>query len=400
MEGVKLYRALENLRTSKVGVAPGTQNNISGSIYTTKFLTEEDGVANGVAHSAMQGGGVSEKINRATNLFSETDIEALRANPDLSYDDTYIITKDGMMNFIDNTPDSNLGALIRESRMIDRNMGKKPMMTFGYGAGKETIVNGVKAAVGVWLKADPAATKKIVDGSGMTIEEITAHVGISAWESVKDNFKEIKIVNDTMRQLVEAAKASDLINSLIIPTYADHNVVLGQKETVANPDAYGGNPPRVAYSDKKGGTTKVLARERSTDSFGLLTTDGKLKAAAQAGVLGIHAMDAINLMMTWKNMGKKARVRNAQAYVNAFQVFDGVLMPPKHAREWAKQLNDDFYKVNTEYSMVDIFAQKLIKAEVHIPAKTLVAIAKIKANRARNAKRMRAKDIRQFFWDL
>ena len=400
MEGVKLHRAMKAYeQRGRLGVAPGTTTGVSGKIYTTKFLTESDGVANGVAHSALQGGSQVEEINRAVNIFSTADLKALENDPDLSYDDTYIITADGMLDRLMGIPDSNLGDLLKESRMINRSMGKKPMMVFGYGAGKDTIRDGVKEVVSDWFKSNPEAAKKVLDGSDLTLKEIQQHIADSAWLSVSEEFESIKIVNDVMRELVNAAWAAGLKDSLVLGTAADHNVILGLKETVENPDAYGGNPPRVAYSDKKGGTTKVLARERSTDSFGF-TAKGKLKAAAQAGVLGIHAMDAINLMMTWKNMGKKARKKNAEAYVNAFQIFDGVMMPPKHARAWAKQLNHDFYKVNTEYSMVDQFYKKLRKAKVSIPAKTLAKLAKIKRNRALNASNMEAKNIRQFFWDL
>ena len=400
MEGVKLYRAMKaHEQRGRLGVAPGTTTGVSGKIYTTKFLSESDGVANGVAHSALQGGSQVDKINRAVNLFSAADLKALENDPDLSYDDTYIITANGMLDRLMGIPDSNLGDLLKESGMINRSMGKKPMMVFGYGAGKETIRDGVKEVVSDWFKSNPQAAKKVLDGSDLTLKEIQQHIADSAWLSVDEEFKSVKIVNDVMRELVEAAANSNLMDSLVLGTAADHNVVLGLKETVANPDAYGGNPPRVAYSDKKGGTTKVLARERFTDSFGY-TDMGKLKAAAQAGVLGIHAMDAINLMMTWENMGVKARKKNAEAYVNAFQIFDGVMMPPKHARAWAKQLNHDFYKVNTEYSITDDLYQKLRKANVSIPAKTLTKLAKIRSDRALNAKKMRAENIRQFFWDL
>ena len=326
LEAVKLHRALQALNTSGLGVRPGTQSNITGSVYTTKFLTEVDGVANGVGHSAMQGGSQVGKINRATNIYTVDDLRRL-ANGEI-FEDTYEITATAMTAMLENHPDGNLGRLILNSGIVDRQMGKKPMMTFGYGAGKDTIKAGVETAVDEWFRHDPEALKKITDNSDATLEEIQELIGSTAWESVSLEFASIKIVNDTMRDLVNAAAKSSILPDLIIPTHGGHNVVLGMKETEIDTEAYDGKRPRVEYKDgsPKGISVEARARKRTTDAYGY-GDGGKLKAASQAGVLGIHALDAINLMKTWKEMSQRARKKNARGFANAFQVFDGILMP-------------------------------------------------------------------------
>ena len=431
MEAVKLHRAI---KANEAGRRDPRVSGGSVGNYYSKFLSEIDGTANGVAHSAFQGGNLDARINTATGLYGDTDLNNIRKldalkvkainNPESftltdqtnmdvlqeSLQDTYVITAQGMLDAVSGGMDidATLGDIIYKSGIINRSLGKKPMMVFGYGASDKTINKGVREAAEEWLKSsDAAATIEALHVAGINSGKFIEALGEAAVVSVSDNFDSIKLVNETMAELVNEAAHSGLVENLEIPTQARHNAILGKRETREAKYGDKERPPSITYAkgtaaDKAGGEFVTLnPQETFVDPYGKVGT--KFKAAKQAGVLGIHAMDAINLMKLWDNMTRKVAKKGSftrEPYANGFQVFDGIMMPPKHAREWAKNANDTFYELNAQYGLVETFAQHLEDQGVIFSADLKIKIAKVRNQRKKFLQQMKKDNFNQFLFDV
>jgi hypothetical protein len=69
---------------------------------------------------------------------------------------------------------------------------------------------------------------------------------------------------------------------------------------------------------------------------------GSIKAATQAAVLMTHSLDGINVARSLGAFSKK------KDHMSIAQIFDGFLVSPKQAREFAAQLNKDFLDIHLD----------------------------------------------------
>ena len=98
-------------------------------------------------------------------------------------------------------------------------------------------------------------------------------------------------------------------------------------------------------------------------------------------------------------MADKHKHKNTAGRLQAAQIFDGVMMPPKYAAEWSQQLNNDFYEINRNYSIVEAFESMMIKAKVPMGKKLRAQIAQIKAQRKAFFAKLKKENVHQFLWD-
>ena len=88
--------------------------------------------------------------------------------------------------------------------------------------------------------------------------------------------------------------------------------------------------------------------------------------------------------------------------LEAAHVFDGVMMSPLDAQEYAKQLNDDFYNINKQYSVLNNFVYELERAgfswkrNPKIVMEVKAAIAQINSDRLRFFARLKKEHVKQF----
>ena len=360
--------------------------------YTSDFITEVDGVANGVAHNILQAGG-NERIQNATNLFSPEMIREMSKGVWKKGDDVYKMTAGKMiemlkgsngkpetteidnwilMNFKDDT----------NQNLIDRGMGKKPMMIFGYGAGDATI----KRTVGIYvdeLMSNPnnrvVHDKLIGEDSDVTVQQVRDRLGDIAVEAVGTEFTAVKKLNEVMASMAKIA-ANAGINP-IITTAEGHRINLGLFESKQDLE-FG----TAGYVDVGGGVQTAIKR-------GQINPQAGNKAATQAGVLGTHANDGINIGMTMNHFADTQRGNVAA------QVFDGVMMPPKYAAEYSDQLNRDFYVLNKQFTAVTSLANNLKARGLRLPRDLLNKIRIIEKTKDRLFDRLKQEHVKQFFWN-
>jgi len=287
--------------------------------------------------------------------------------------------------------------------LINRSFGKTPMMIFGYGAGPSTI----KREVGAWVDNILSDASKgdllgALEATGYSIDDVKTVLGWGVTEGVKTDFGVIKNLNSVMQGLAEAA-----INSGVAPTYTTregHIINFGQWVNEVDTSVKG-IPVRYRKDAKNQGiNVKAYARKKSVepffvteytdDSTGKTTTKIGMKAIKQAGVLTTQAQDGINIGMTMQALDKMYPSGGSKAA----QIFDAVMVTPKRARMVSRQLNEDFYKLNREWSMVEEFMRELQLKGANIPVKLSNKVADILSARRGLFNNLKASGVNQFPW--
>jgi hypothetical protein len=399
VEGARLLRAI----------------NAGDSQYRSKFYTEIDGIANGVAHNALQSGANGPKGGRilsATGLFTPKALKAM-ADGTFKPEDVYEITVDAALNALkgaSSRPErkAKIDAILQVltdpngNSLIDRNFGKKPMMIFGYGAGKETI----QLEVDAWVDNILSDTTKgdlagALEATGYTVDDVKVVLGWGVNEGVKNDFDVVKKLNEVMQGLAEAA-----INSGVAPTYTTregHIINFGQWFNEVDTSVEG-IPVKYKKGVDKGIRVDAYARKKGIEPFsvtnpvnkktGEVTRKVGQKAISQAGVLTTQAQDGINIGMTMQALDKLYPSGGARAA----QIFDAVMATPKRGGMVAKQLNNDFYKLNKEWSMVEEFMRELVAKGTNVPVKLQDKVADILSARRDLFRNLQAAGVNQFPW--
>ena len=400
VEGVRLLKAIEAGDTK----------------YSSKFYTEIDGIANGVAHNALQSGANGPKGARilgATGLFTDAALNE-QMNGTFTPEDVYEITVESTLKALENASSrperkAKIDAILGVFRdadgnsLINRSFGKTPMMIFGYGAGPSTI----KREVGAWVDNILSDASKgdllgALEATGYSIDDVKTVLGWGVTEGVKTDFGVIKNLNSVMQGLAEAA-----INSGVAPTYTTregHIINFGQWVNEVDTSVKG-IPVRYRKDAKNQGiNVKAYARKKSVepffvteytdDSTGKTTTKIGMKAIKQAGVLTTQAQDGINIGMTMQALDKMYPSGGSKAA----QIFDAVMVTPKRARMVSRQLNEDFYKLNREWSMVEEFMRELQLKGANIPVKLSNKVADILSARRGLFNNLKASGVNQFPW--
>ncbi len=399
VEGVRLFKAI----------------NSGKPTYTSKFYTEIDGIANGVAHNALQSGANGPKGQRilsATGLFTKKALQDMKDGT-FKPEDVYEITVDSALNALEQASsrperkakiDAILGVFKDRdgNSLINRSFGKKPMMIFGYGAGASTINREVAAWVDSIL-ADKSQGNilEALEATGYSVDDVKTVLGWGVNEGVKTDFGVVKNLNEVMQGLAKAA-----IDAEVAPTYTTregHIINFGQWLNEVD-TSQEGIPVRYKKGVEPGINVKAYARKKSIEPFHVTEHTAKdtgekyfktgVKAVKQAGVLTTQAQDGINIGMTMQALAKKYPSGGSRAA----QIFDAVMVTPKRGSMASRQLNNDFYKLNKEWSMVKEFMQELEAKGVTIPNKLRGRVEEILSAKRGLFRQLEAAGVNQFPW--
>lgn len=404
----------------------------NNSTYRSGFYTEIDGVANGVAHGVLQSGG-DKKVQNAVNIFSGEALAQMSKgewNKATDGSDVYAMTSESVLAKLKDPSSANEDVarwILKNfvdsngNTLIGRKFGKKPMMIFSYGAGPATIKKTIAGYVNTLLAANPDIATQL--SSVKFKEQVVNLIADTTNEAVENEFASVKEFTSTMSAIATFAAAAGL--PPIITTYGGHEIRLGDISRQASPEFGSDRVNKIEQAIKDTYKTKDLAKRKKliamkskleggyvqvgdtyaavqrninnpTSSYKDSNDNIHYRAATQAGVLGTHANDAINLAMTFGKM-------DGESHGNvAAQVFDGVFVPPGLARKYAKQLNDDFYKLNREFGAAERFFNEIkdrLPPNTRYPRDLEKALNRIVAKRKVLFKHLQAKQIKQFFWN-
>jgi len=373
------------------------------SVYTSGFLTEIDGLTNGMAWSAWQSGDI--KLAGATNLFSAKDYMVWEKR-ETKFDDAYEMLNDelkenltwlwsdagkvkGFKGMIsdgktigfkgvvvhqtteafktilkgadsDNFRDA-MSLIGKQGGILGRTFAKKPVMIFGYGAGPARILESVQSFVTDLFISKPELRDALLE-RGIDIEkDFVLPLGVAMAEAVRMKFSVVKALGNALSTAASLAKDQDFV--LSIPTLAGYRINLGSKEIKIDPES----EKKYSYAtgqhkvDKETGEMKPIKRtgyshlfQKEFNWWAAGADLDSIKAASQITVMLNHANDSININRATTNMHNKLIAnRGADAVGNTtFQVFDGLFVTPKQAGKYANELNDVFRQINVDSSHV------------------------------------------------
>jgi hypothetical protein len=373
--------------------------------YSSGFLTEVDGLTNGMAHSAWQSGDV--KLAGATNLFSDKQYMVWKEG-DKKFDDAYELLDDelkgdlrwlwsdegmakGLAGMVSDGKKKGFKGIVthqtsfafkgilegansksfrdamsligKQGGILGRSFAKKPVMIFGYGAGPARILESVETFMRDLWAEKPHLRDTLLE-SGIDIEnDFILPLGVAMAEAVGQKFGVVKQLGNALSTAASIAYDQDF--TLSIPTTAGYRINLGKRETMIDPES------RTKFSfatgrhtvDKKTAEQKAVKKQSSSYMmmkdfhYWAAGNDlGSIKAASQITVMLNHANDSININRAISNMDKRILARGrgkmGMAGNTALQVFDGLFVTPLQAGEYTKEMNDVFRQLNVDSSHV------------------------------------------------
>jgi hypothetical protein len=364
-EALELQQAIDSGKTS----------------YSTGFLTEIDGLTNGMAWSAWQSGDTT--VANASRLFSQDMFERWRDGEKLQ--DVYEMVDENIRNslgglwgnkkgppslksFVQDVTNSKFKTILKEAEerkfkqamhiiqqhggVLGRKFTKNPVMIFGYGAGAARIAQAVENYLAELYVNTPAIVDSFA-AAGIDIEkDLSKPLGVYMAEAVSGSFDVVSKLSATLS--LAASLANEQGFHLNIPTMSGFRIPLGKSQYELDKDS------RRTFShataeykiDKKTGERIPIKSKGNTYNFVKLfnrtaegDTEGALKAASQITVLLNHANDSQNINGAITQMSDKLEVAGRRN--TALQVFDGLFVTPKEAGTYANELNDVFRSINT-----------------------------------------------------
>jgi len=358
-EGMRLHIAELDFKN------PNTANNPQ---FTSKFLTEIDGTANGLAINSMMNG--DESVAKLTGLLAVDPSDDFTAA-----DDVYTITSNMFKAQFENYSGEALaktfghawGELLPMYGNI-RNLSKSSLMIFGYGAGEATIKQGFKEHLFDFFEGNAAARDKIHQITG-NINQFIDLSGDMMVNSVETNFPQMRLLAKTLSSITGYAASLGIAPNTLTDDY--DFVEFGLSQRIRNDDAtFSGSYQNVSDVSKKkrGRRIEMTTFDRVNDPQGLVDKFGNrvtfdsrlhkiadLKAAKQAPVLVTQSMDALTMMRAIAKLKKKFGSQMAVG-----QIYDGILMPPMHAQAFSDALHQELYNIGKNYSSVNSLKEAII----------------------------------------
>ena len=366
-EGVKLQQAIVNKRPT----------------YSSGFLTEIDGLTNGMAWSAMQSG--DYKVAGAANMFSKEMFENWKDGEKLQ--DVYEMVDENVRNNLDGlwgdkrgpetlkefatkVVDGKFKQALKEAdnekfkqamRIVEehggvlgRKFAKRPVMIFGYGAGGARIAQSVMNFLEDLYVQKPAIVDSFA-AVGIDIEKDFAKpLSIYMTHAVSGSFDTVAKLSNTLS--LAASLANEQGFTFTLPTNAGFVINLGKAKYKVDKDSRRTFTHATGQHRINKETGEMIPIRKRGDTYNFVKlfnrraegdTEGSLKAASQITVLLNHANDSININRAISNMHEKLNVAGTK-HNTALQVFDGLFATPKEAGLYTNELNDVFKMINEE----------------------------------------------------
>ena len=250
-----------------------------------------------------------------------------------------------------------------------RKFTKKPVMIFAYGAGDARHIEEVRSFVDAIMRENGAGFQQQLTDAGIDVDrDFIEPLGVMMSEAVNTNFGQIKEFANAL-----SAMGAESVNQgfeLFIPTMDGTLIPIGDTEHWLSREP--GDLRKQQWTLPDGNTISHLQvehmRKKWDPSAGREIEDknnlGKMimiyKAATQMAVMMTHANDNIN-MQTAIGEEHEAKLAARRADPNdkmegpelpygntALHIFDGLLVTPKEAEQYANRLNNVFERMNTD----------------------------------------------------
>ena len=231
-EGARLWQ--------KYRVKDTRGNDTIGGKILSRFFTEVDGVANGTAHNAMQSGLYEAASATNLNPFIAFNSELFDKMKGRHGEDVYAISGASLIALVDQESRKGrpyLKELFQTIGLYDtskdskilRDFMKKPMMIFGYGAGKITIIKAAKEGLGELINDAGIEAKVIssikghVSEGNINLDNKTEmnwffdEVGSFANQAVSQNFGAIKTMTSLLSAIATAAVEQGITPTIRMP---------------------------------------------------------------------------------------------------------------------------------------------------------------------------------------
>lgn len=344
------------------------------SLYRTGFITEIDGLANGLAINSMQAGDL-----RVAGLTGMIPIEG--GEYSLENDDVYTITTSMFKQQINSYAGKNLSSKFgkiwevafedmfnENDRDNYREPSKTALMIFGYGAGDDTINGSFVEFLSEKIEGNVELKAMINSYGAGAMTKFLELSGKMMVKSVQTNFPEMQELAKVLSSISGYAASIGIEPHVISADYDWVEFGLSQR---VKDNRFSGSyeaGKRIDGKARKGrpGSIDVQTMRRFLDSQGVEVkgSDGQtlrvkfdaavhkianLKAAKQAPVLITQSIDAIVMMRAIANLKKNSKAKGG---FFAAQIYDGILMTPKDAREFSEALHKEIMYVSKHYSSI------------------------------------------------
>lgn len=362
--------------------------NSANKIYKTGFITEIDGLANGLAINSMQAGDL-----RVAGLTGMIPIEGEEYS--LENNDVYTITSEMFKQQIQEYAGKNINSKFKETwdqvfeEMFEgrdsRNLSKTALMIFGYGAGDATIREGFSEYLSETLEGSKIFTDLKNTYNQKAINTFLDLSGKMMVKAVQTNFPEMQELAKVLSSITGYAVSLGIEPHTITDDY-DY-IEFGLSQRVLDEDGRMKGSYKPGKRKGRGGPVLIQRMKRLLDASGVETKGASgetirvkydkavhkltsLKASKQAPVLITQAIDAIVMMRAISNLRKNAKSKDG---FFAAQIYDGMLMTPKDAQEFSHALHKEIMKVSRDYSSVN----KLIESIQDLDSERFQEIARV-----------------------
>jgi len=246
---------------------------------------------------------------------------------------------------------------------------KKPVMIFAYGAGDARHLEEVRSYIDGIMRDNGATFQQQLTEAGIDIDrDFIDPLGVMIAEAVTNNFKQVKRFAGAL-----SAMGAESVNQgfeLFIPTMDGQLIPIGKthfwlskepgdkrQQTWRLPDGKTASTVQVQHMMKEFDPSAGRNVESTSDVANSMRI---FKAATQMAVMLTHANDNINMqraigemhetILAERTADKNDKMdESSLPYGNtALHIFDGLLVTPKHAEDYADVLNDVFKKMNTD----------------------------------------------------
>ena len=252
-----------------------------------------------------------------------------------------------------------------------RSFTKKPVMIFAYGAGDARHIEEVRSFVDAILRENGVEFQQKLSAAGINVDrDFIEPLGVMMAEAVNTNFGQIKEFANALSAM--GAEAVNQGFELFIPTMSGHLIPIGGTDYWLSKEP--GDKRQQKWTLPDGETASVIqvqhmkkawdtrAGRDIPDPSSLGNSMRIFKAATQMAVMITHANDNINMQegLREQHEAKLAKRKSdpkdsmstgdlTLPFGNtALHIFDGLLVTPKEAEQYADTLNDVFRRMNTD----------------------------------------------------